>query len=221
MACPLLSCVIIALPEPNQSATPEFHYDLTPSFADVDVALVGANKDQEYASDLDHKIIIRNLSGELLLEIGPHSLEPDEAEDCWPLSWEDLLRFSGFSVREQLYIDLVDMETIQVICTYQEFEWTGHREITCVKRHCPRCTLCEKACTSEGRHLLCNHGGIEHLWHPQACEGGAAVFGYLNLAPSMYGEVAAKLEATEERIRLELSHIVACMFGEACELMPL
>jgi hypothetical protein len=41
----------------------------------------------------------------------------------------------------------------------------------------------------------------------------------VNLPPWMYGEVAAKLEATEERIRLELSHIVACMFGEACELI--
>jgi hypothetical protein len=195
-----------------------FTMTVTPSFADVDLTLVGANKDQVNASDLNHKIIIRNWHGELLLEIGPPRLKPDEAEERWPLDWEDLLRFSGFSKSEQFYIDLVDMETMKVIRTCQEIEWIGHRQITCVKRHCPRCTLCGKACTSEFLHLLCNHGGIQHLWHPQACEGGAAICGYLNLAPPMYGEVAAKLEVTEERIRWELMHIVARMYGEAGEL---
>jgi hypothetical protein len=45
MACPLLSCVVVALPEPHQSAITEFDDDPTPSFADVHVALVVANKD--------------------------------------------------------------------------------------------------------------------------------------------------------------------------------
>ncbi len=45
MACPLPSCVVIALPEPHQSAITEFDDDPTPSFADVHVALVVAKKD--------------------------------------------------------------------------------------------------------------------------------------------------------------------------------
>lgn len=199
----------LALPLPNQSATPEFHDDLTPSFADVDVALVGTSKDKVHVSDLDHQIIIRHFSGVILLEIRPRDLEPDDAED--PLCWDELLGCFGISDRQQQYIDLVDMDTTQVIRLYEPVMWFGHREITCVRRYCPRCTLCEKACTSEGDHLLCNHGGIKHLWHPQSCGDRGAVFGYMDLPPWMYGEVAATLGTTEEQIRMELSHIAACM----------
>jgi hypothetical protein len=199
----------LALPLPSQSATPEFHDDLTPSFADVDVALVGTSKDKVHVSDLDHQIIIRHLSGVILLEIRPQDVELDDAED--PLCWDELLRCYGILDRQQLYIDLVDMDTTQVIRLYEPVVWFGHYEITCVRRYCPRCTLCGKACTSEGDHLLCNHGGIKHLWHPQSCRGGAPVFGYINLPPSKYSEVAARLGTTEEQIRMELSHIAACM----------
>jgi hypothetical protein len=199
----------LALPLPSQSATPEFHDDLTPSFADVDVALVGTSKDKVHVSDLDHQIIIRHLSGVILLEIRPQDVELDDAED--PLCWDELLRCYGILDRQQLYIDLVDMDTTQVIRLYEPVVWFGHCEITCVRRYCPRCTLCGKACTSEGDHLLCNHGGIKHLWHPQSCRGGAAVCGYYDLPPSKYREVAATLYTTEEQIGMELDHIAACM----------
>jgi hypothetical protein len=186
------SHVHLALPLPNQSATPEFRDDLTPSFADVDVALV-----------------VRYLSGVILIEIRPQDVEPDDAED--PLCWEELLGCIGISYRQQEYIDLVDMDTTQVIRLSEPVKWKGQRELTSVRRYCPRCTLCEKACTSEGDHFLCNHGGIKHLWHPQSCGDRGAVFGYMDLPPWMYGEVAATLGTTEEHIRMELSHIAACM----------
>ena len=124
------SNVHLALPLPNQSATPEFHDDLTPSFADVDVALVGTSKDKVHVSDLDHQIIIRHLSGVILLEIRPQDLEPGDAEDS--LCWGELLGCFGISDREQQYIDLVDMDTTQVIRLYEPVMWFGHREITCV-----------------------------------------------------------------------------------------
>jgi hypothetical protein len=162
-----------------------------------------------HVSDLDHQIIIRHLSGVILLEIRQQDMEPDDAED--PLCWNELLGCFGISDTQQQYIDLVGMDTTQVIRLSEPVMWFGHREITCVRRYCPRCTLCRKACTSEGDHLLCNHGGIKHLWHPQSCRGGAPVFGYINLPPWQYSEVAATLGTTEEQIRMELSHIAACM----------
>jgi hypothetical protein len=157
---------------------------------------------------LDHKIIIRYLSGVIMLEIRPQDVEPDDAED--PLCWDELLGCIGVSYRQQVYIDLVDVDTTQVIPLSEPVMWFGHREITCVRRYCPRCTLCKKACTSEGDNLLCNHGCIKHLWHPQSCKGGAAVFGYFDMPPSKYSVIATTLGAKEEHIRMELSQIAAC-----------
>ena len=191
----------------KSSATPEFHDDLTPSLADGDVALVGTSKNKVHVSDLDHKIIIRYLSGVIMIEIRPQDVEPDDAED--PLCWDELLGCIGVSYRQQVYIDLVDVDTTQVIPLSEPVMWFGHREITCVRRYCPRCTLCKKACTSEGDHLLCNHGCIKHLWHPQSCKGGAAVFGYFDMPPSKYSVIATTLGTTEQHIRMELSQIAA------------
>ena len=56
-----------------------------------------------------------------------------------------------------------------------------------VRNRCPRCTMCGEKCRRMSPHVLCSHGGIEHLWRnvgPSVfcCDESSLVDGYLRQA---------------------------------------
>ena len=75
-------------------------------------------------------------------------------------------RRGPLSARERLLVDIIEAASGMVLQWHEELVYSGEvQEYLVLMRPCPRCTLCDKACTRTGPHQLCSHGGTEHLWH--------------------------------------------------------
>ena len=142
-----------------------------------DIQPVSAARPENLAAEKSGaEVIIVNCSssGRQLLRITPEDLIwPDDVPQA--LDVFDVLSFLKIKHTEMALYDLIREDGCGVSyeggVQYDELEWG--QSYLLLKRTCPRCTLCDKACQRVGVHKLCSHGpstmgkgqlGL-HLWH--------------------------------------------------------
>ena len=126
---------------------------------------------------------IRRLTGGQLLRITRALVVfPDNGneENEHDLDVLDVLYFCGIPRQELALCDLLDerdhLLTMDMIVPWRQGE---DLHLRLVRNRCPRCTMCGEKCRRMSPHVLCSHGGIEHLWRNVEHCGLSVVDGYL------------------------------------------
>ena len=95
----------------------------------------------------------------------------------------DVLHLCGIPRQELALCDLLD-ERGHLLTGDMDVPWRQGEDLhlRLVRNQCPRCTMCGSKCRRMSPHVLCSHGGIEHLWRNVEHCGLSVVDGYLRQA---------------------------------------
>jgi hypothetical protein len=131
----------------------------------------------------------------------------------YELDYWDILSLCGIPKDEWMLVDLLDENCFR-IANMPPLPWTATLHVRLMRNRCPRCTVCEKKCTRANPHVLCAHGGIDHLWR-KALQCGHLVEGYVgqcglgSLDPGLVqAELAAILHLDPGLVQAELAAIL-------------
>ena len=121
------------------------------------------------------------LTGNKLLRIS-HAEFPDTGgeENEHDVCVLDVLFSCGIPRQELALCDLLDKRG-HLYTMGDAVPWRQGEDLhlRLVRNQCPRCTMCGEKCRRMGPHVLCSHGGIEHLWRNVEHSALSLVAGYL------------------------------------------
>ena len=122
---------------------------------------------------MSEAVRVVHLSGEVW-HVEEKNIEWPDDTQTRTLTVYDLMSFMNIRPSEYDLIPLLptDQTPAQTMIMDSDDIVQWGRSYTLVKRHCHRCTLCNKACERASEHTLCSHGCSYvadkcalHLWH--------------------------------------------------------
>ena len=128
-------------------------------------------------------ILRKAWDGECIISLRQEDLEYPEGQTT--ATWYDVLAIIGVPTRETVFVDIIEIDSGRRMDLRKDVLWSKTYHL--VRRACARCTMCNCACVREGAHLLCSHGGLEHVRHCMLEDHMHVVQGYTKILDGASG----------------------------------